>query len=1168
MLNELTPQQRIAATDRGGKLLVSAAAGSGKTKVLVERLLCYLTDMSAPAQLDDFLIITYTKAAASELRGKIGAELTSRIAAEPENRHLQKQLQRLYLTQISTVHGFCTQILREYAYRLDIAPDFRVADETESGELRRTVLSDTLDRAYEELGEDPDFRTFADTQGLGRDDRGLPELIFKVFDSARCHLDPEMWLDQCVSSAQPGAGTDVSGTAWGQYLLADLKLFLDGHIQAFSKCLEEADQVPEFEKVSQNLSATILQLTDLRQSESWDDAVRRLDVDFGTLRFPRKNPDQELTDRIKAVRDACKEGLKKKQRGFAGNSRELLEDMANVSPAVRGLIHLVRQFSDDYSHAKRSRRILDFGDLEHRTLDLLMGKRRAGATAAAREIAQRYREVLVDEYQDSNAVQDAIFSILTAERRNCFLVGDVKQSIYRFRLADPGIFLEKYKRYDEISSASPGPERKVLLSHNFRSGGEVIAAVNDVFSVCMCPTVGGLQYTDAEALREGVPHIALPDPGVELYALETDEDSYGEEAAFVACRLKEMIGKTMIRSGDSLRPMEAEDAVILLRSPGSVGSEFQRALEAEGIRCVIGGGMDLLQTQEVENLRNLLRTVANPRQDIPLVSTLASPTFGFTAEDLAQIRSGRIKGSFYDALIASHTEKAEAFLTVLEVLRQEARRGTLTSLINKCFSLTRMDSLYAAMPGGEAKKENLRQFFQFSAGYEAGGVRSLGQFLEHLDNLQTSGVPAASGGGSGCVTIMSIHRSKGLEFPVVFLCGLARKFNREDLREQVLCDPELGLGLNVADTGLRVRYPSLARRAIAAKTERESVSEELRVLYVAMTRARDRLVMTFATKRLESKLREIACRLPMDGGAALCREADCPGDWVLTAVMGRTDAGELHALGGNPGQTRFDGHPWTIRVCQGIRQERDGTVLKEDSAPLPPDSEELLRRGLSFQYPHAEATRAPSKQTATGKKGREKDEEAAEDTRAKSFYPRPYRRPSFLGGSADSLTRGSAIHAAMQYLRSECCTGEAGVAGEVARLVESGFLTPDQGALVDCCQIAAFFETPIGKKLRSGAKCLREFKFSILEPGEEFGPGLAGEQVLMQGVVDCALLEEDGIVVLDFKTDRVTDETICAVAERYRSQVETYAAALERIYKTPVRENYLYFFSLNRFVKL
>ena len=1168
MLNELTPQQRIAATNRGGKLLVSAAAGSGKTRVLVERLLCYLTDPADPAQLDDFLIITYTKAAALELRGKIGGELSSRIAAEPENRHLQKQLQRLYLTQISTVHGFCTQLLREYAYKLDVAPDFRVADETETGELRRAVLSDTLDRAYEELAEDPDFRAFADTQGLGRDDRSLAELILKVFDSSRCHLDPETWLDRCAVSDALDPVTDVSGTAWGQFLLSDLEQFLSGHIEALSKCLEDGERIPEFEKVCQNLSAVIGQLLALRQCETWDDTVRCLDIDFGTLRFPRKNPDQELTDRIKAVRDACKEGLKKKQRSFSGDSRQLLEDMKKVSPAVRGLIRLVRQFSRDYSQAKRSRRILDFGDLEHRTLDLLMGKSRSGPTAAAGEIAQRYREVLVDEYQDSNAVQDAIFSVLTGQRQNCFLVGDVKQSIYRFRLADPGIFLEKYKRFKDITPDASGKERKVLLSHNFRSGAEVIAAVNDVFTVCMSPAVGGLTYTDAEALREGVNHIKLPDPGVELYALETDEDSYGQEAAFVARRLKEMIGKVMVRSGESLHPMEAEDAVILLRSPGSVGTDFQRALEAEGLRCVIGGGMDLLQTREVEDLRDLLRTIANPRQDIPLISSLSSPIFGFTADDLARIRSGRTKGSFFDALAASQTEKTEAFIATLEDFRQEARRGTLTSLMNKIFSRTKMDSLYAAMPGGAAKKENLRQFFQFAMGYEAGGARSLGQFLEYLDNLQTSGVPAASGSGTGSVTIMSIHRSKGLEFPVVFLCGLSRKFNREDLREQVLCDPELGLGLNVADTELRVRYPSLARRAIAAKTERESVSEELRVLYVAMTRAKDRLIMTYASKRLQNKLREIACRLPMDGGKQLCREAVCPGDWILTAAMGRTDGGQLHALGGSPGQTRFDGNPWTIRVCQEILRTEDCSAVEEDSISLPANSEETLRNGLSFVYPYEAATHAPSKQTATGKKGREKDEEAAEDTGKKSFYPRPYRRPSFLGGSTDSFTRGNAIHGVMQYLRFESCTGEREVSNEVARLAEKGFLTSEQAALVDCGQIAAFFHTSIGIKLRSGAKCLREFKFSILEPGEEFGPGLEGEKVLMQGVVDCALLEDDGIVILDFKTDHVTDETISAVAERYRNQVETYAAALGRIYKTTIKEKLLYFFSLNRFVRL
>lgn len=848
MLNELTPQQRLAATNRGGKLLVSAAAGSGKTKVLVERLMCYLTDPVAPAQLDDFLIITYTKAAASELRGKIGAELTSRIAVEPENRHLQKQLQRLYLTQISTVHGFCTQILREHAYRLDISPDFRVADETETAELRRIVLSDTLDRAYTELGEDPEFRAFVDTQGLGRDDSSLPGLILQVFDSARCHLSPEGWLDACIDSFVHEAGSDVAETVWGQFLMTDLNHFLDGHILAVSKCLEASERTPNFDKVSQNLSSLVQQLTYLRQSETWDETASRFAIDFGTLRFPRKNSDLELTDRIKEVRDACKEGLKRKQRVFSDSSKDLLADMESVAPAVRGLVRLVRQFSSDYTLAKRSRRILDFGDLEHRTLELLLGRNRSGPTAVSREISERYREVLVDEYQDSNAVQDAIFSVLTSRRNNCFLVGDVKQSIYRFRLADPGIFLEKYKAYDDLSESAVGAERKVLLSHNFRSGKEVIDAVNDVFYVCMSPYVGGLQYTDAEALREGVPHVALPDPGVELYALETEEDSYGEEAAFVAGRLKEMIGSTMVRSGDTLRPMTASDAVILLRSPGSVGAVFQRALEEEGIRCTIGGGIDLLQTREVQNLRDLLRTIANPRQDIPLISVLTSPIFGFTAEELARIRAGRTKGSFYDALVNCGGEKTDVFLETLSVLRKEVRRGTLTSLINQCFLLTHMDSVYAALPGGDAKKENLRQFFGYVTDYEAGGTRSLGQFLEHLDNLQTSGMSAAAGVGSDCVTIMSIHRSKGLEFPVVFLSGLARKFNREDLREQVLCDPELGLGLNVADTDLRVRYPSLARRAIAARIERESVSEELRVLYVAMTRARDRLIMTYAAK--------------------------------------------------------------------------------------------------------------------------------------------------------------------------------------------------------------------------------------------------------------------------------------------------------------------------------
>lgn len=359
----------------------------------------------------------------------------------------------------------------------------------------------------------------------------------------------------------------------------------------------------------------------------------------------------------------------------------MLTDLHQTAAAQRGLVALVRQFDRDYTAAKRSRRVLDFGDLEHKTLDLLLGKSRSQPTAAAREIGRRYREIMVDEYQDSNGVQDAIFDALTREKQNCFMVGDVKQSIYQFRLADPGIFLEKYEKYVPAQQAEPGQGRKILLSHNFRSGAEVIDAVNDVFHTCMRPKVGGLTYGEAEELREGIPHTPL-EAAVELHVIETRDDQYPEEAAFVAERIVRMLREgTPVRDGDSLRPVCPEDIVILLRSPGSGGGYFQKALEARGIRCASGGGTDLLQTEEIGTLRSFLQIIWNPRQDIPLVSTLASPIFGFTADELAEIRSARKKGAFYDALLLSDSPKVKTFLNTLDRLRREARMNPLTALL-------------------------------------------------------------------------------------------------------------------------------------------------------------------------------------------------------------------------------------------------------------------------------------------------------------------------------------------------------------------------------------------------------------------------------------------------------------------------------------------------------
>lgn len=1169
MADKLTPQQAQAVHDRGGKLLVSAAAGSGKTKVLVDRLLDYLMDPVDPANLDEFLIITYTKAAASELRGKIASKLTEKIAENPENRHLQKQMQRLFLTKISTVHGFCSDLLREYAYWLDITADFRVGDENECRELRETVLKDLLDRAYESRNAGEDFCAFVDTQGLGRDDRLVPEIIEKVYDSARCHLNPEGWLQSCLDASEVSQAQDVSETLWGRFLIEDLQDYLDCQIQVMRQCAAALDACGGMEKPAVNLRDTLYQLEALRKAEHWDEIVKSRSIDYGRLTFPRKNGDPELAEQVKAARNACKKGLERKLHSFSDDSVRILTDLEQSAAAARGLVALVRQFERDYQAAKRSRRILDFSDLEHKTLDLLLGRSRTNPTAASAEIGRRYREILVDEYQDSNGVQDAIFRALTREKQNCFLVGDVKQSIYQFRLADPGIFLEKYHDYVPADQAVPKQGRKVLLSHNFRSGPEVIEAVNDVFQTCMRPKVGGLNYGEAEALREGIPHAALPDPGVCLYALDIQEDTYGEEAAFVAGKIDTMLQQgALIRQGDHLRPVEPGDIVILLRSPGSAAGHFQRALEARGIRCSSGGGTDLLRTEEVGTLRSFLQIILNPRQDIPLISTLASPIFGFTADDLAVIRSRQKKGSFYDALLLCDSEKVKHFLRILGILRTEARMNPLTSVLESCFTLTRLDSVYGAMNGGDTKAANLQLFYQLAADFEKGSLRELSQFLEHLDAMEERGLVTAGAAVSDCVSIMSIHKSKGLEFPVVFLCNLSRKFNQESLRAQILCDKELGLGLSVADTENRVRYPSVSKRAIAVKMAQESVSEELRVLYVAMTRARDRLLMTYASQTLESDLQDIALRLDFDKGNLLCRDAICLGDWVLLEAMQRMEAGELHSLGGRPNQTHMSRYPWKIAVTSAKADSAPGREIAVQRSTMPDYAEDRIREALSFRYGHLAATQAPSKQTATDRKGRQKDAEAAENAQEQKKTVRNWRRPAFLSGQVEGKAYGNAIHAALQYIRYENCMDETAVASEIQRLVQEGFLTKEQGILVNTGKIARFFRSEIGGKLRNGTPHLREFKFSILDDGSHYGDGLDGEQMLLQGVVDCALLEPEGITILDFKTDNVTEETLFSVTERYRPQVQTYGEALSRIYEMPVKAQYLYFFRLDRFVEV
>ena len=1167
MAETLTPQQAMAVENRGGNLLVSAAAGSGKTKVLVDRLMSFLTDPVTPQNIDSFLMITYTKAAASELRGKIAAKLSQAIAQNPNNRHLQRQMQRLYLTKISTVHSFCADILKEYAYMLDISADFRVADENECVQLQTKALDQVLNAYYEQSEPDMDFYSFVDSQGLGRDDRQVPELVLSVFRKAKCHLDFQGWLDQCVSACDVGDITDAGDTVWGAFLIDDLKKYLKLQILALEKCRDEALAAGDMEKPAALLDGTVVQLNRLYHCRTWDEILSLHDISYGTLTFSKKCCDTDLIDQIKAVRDGCKVGLKKRLRRFTDTSAQLLSDIASTASPVRGLVALVRAFDREYAKLKRSRHILDFSDLEHYTLDLLWGRSRSGITSVAKEVANRYCQIMVDEYQDSNAVQDAIFRALTLQRNNCFMVGDVKQSIYQFRLADPGIFLEKYNRYPVAENAADGEGRKILLSNNFRSGNAVLQAVNDVFYDCMFESVGGLRYTEAEALSEGIGHAALPDPEIELHGISVKEDTYAEESAFVASRIKTLLdNKQLIRDGDQLRPVKAEDIVILLRSPGSVGRMFQNALEDFGIKCAFDNGSELMEAEEIQFLHSMLQTISNPLQDIPLIAVLSSRVFGFTADALAAIRAHNLKSDFYSALQQHSSEKSRKFLSILEQLRLDARMVSVPQLIDRIFMLTDADALYQSMHDGAERMENLNMFSGLAAGFASTGQGNLESFLDYLQIIATEGVQAQTNNADGAVKIMSIHKSKGLEFPVVFLCGLSKAFNMEQTRQQVLCDSDLGLGLSSVDTKRRVRYPTIAKHAIAAKMRAEALSEELRVLYVAMTRPKDRLIMTYASGSLEKELEQLAARMDICDPVLLSSEVGSAGEWVLLAALRHSEAACFHSVARKPGRIRVLEHPWKITVSESAIKTEAVEECEKKSVSVSKETLDKMQAGLNYAYPFAPATQTPSKLTATQLKGRYKDQEIAQGADQRAYHN--FRKPEFAAHNDSGRLFGTALHTIMQHIRFSGCDDSAFIGREIQRLTQEGHIDAHLAQYLKPEEISKFFQTEVGKLLVSGVTCVREFKFSVLDPAERYTSGAAGDYVLLQGVVDCALIEDDGITVLDFKTDCIELSDLEKSVAGYRSQVCAYAYALERIYGKQIKIAYLYYFRLGELVSV
>ncbi|WP_455582003.1 helicase-exonuclease AddAB subunit AddA [Dysosmobacter sp.] len=1182
----LTSQQQAVVENRGGSLLVSAAAGSGKTKVLVERLFRYVTEERC--NVDDFLIITYTKAAAAELRGKIAAELAKRMAQNPGDSHLKRQLLRVYQADIKTVDAFCTGLLRENTHLLAregerhaLTPDFRVLDEGEAQLVRQRVLDRVLDEFYDQLDEGGAL--LADTLGAGRDDRALADLVLEIHEKLQSHAYPQRWLaeNQQVWTSLDGS---FDATPYARELLTEIRRKAAHWAALLRRNAERTAGDSALESGYGEKFRLCAALFDaLAAAGGWEAAREAAaHVVFPRLTTPKGRRDDGDVTALKRVWETCKAEKRRLDRLLDISGEEAMEDLAAMAPAMTALLSLTAEFGRQYRLEKLRRGAADFSDQEHLALQLLVAADGA-PTELGEQVAARYREILVDEYQDTNEVQNAIFRAVSKNSQNIFTVGDVKQSIYRFRLADPTIFLEKYNRYRSYEEAQEGEPRRILLSKNFRSRQEILDAANFVFENILSRDMGELDYGENEALHFGAEYYPQRrDCDTEFHLIaarqrpeETDHPvkKLTAEARFVARRIGQLLDEGYPVTGEdgALRPCRPEDIVILMRSPGSRTAAFAQALAERRIPCSFEESGDFFHTMEISVMMGLLRVIDNPRQDVPLIAVLRSPVFGFTPDRLAAIRGRTPAGDFYDAVLADGGADCRAFLETLEALRLCARDMGVHRLIWHIYNQLNVLGVFGAMDGGGARRENLIALSRHAERFESSGYRGLFSFVTQLERLVDSGQapPTRGAAAANGVRLMSIHKSKGLEFPIVVLADLDHAFSRQDFDTPVLVHPDMGLGPRRVDLKRKVKYPTLAREAIEEKLRRENLAEEQRILYVAMTRPKEKLILVDAMYHAAGRLQKLAavasCPV-LPETVASCRNF---GEWLLLPLLCRPEAAPLRAVADMPAEMLYSGNTaaWQVFFHDS----------EEFSAPL--QSSELEQPGakrhmvpfdpslLEFQYPWARETGLPSKLTATQLKGRALDQEIAENA-AHVPYLRPLTQPRFrqeLGGLTPA-ERGTATHLVLQYLDF----GDGDVSRQVRHLRERGLLSDQQAEAVDTAALERFLQSPLAAQIREGRNVRREYPFTLLMDAGRYDPAArSGDEILLQGVVDCCFESDAGITVVDFKTDFVKKpDEILQRAESYRTQLTAYSQALEQVLERPVFRRVLYFLTPGKTVEL
>lgn len=1195
-----TEEQQRVIDLRDRNILVSAAAGSGKTAVLVERIITRLTKDASPIDVDQLLIVTYTEAAAAEMKERIRNAIEKALEEHPDNEHLQRQATLIHHAQVTTIHSFCLSVIRDYFHTIDLDPGFRIGEEGELKLLKRDVLEEVLESWYQNAA--PSFLQFVESFATGRDDRNLEDLILQLYEYSRSYPNPEKWLNGCEAHYDIPTKEALEEAGFVKQILTDVKKIAEDLVEnlMFAKevCMEEDGP----KAYMGALDADIAFLMRIRGITTYEQAQQL----FAELKWEKLASNRDKTvsegkiELVKSVREECKKMVDSIRADYFYDSMdELQTGMYAAKSNMKVLVNLVKDFARVFSEKKQSKNMIDFGDMEHYALHILTREEGDAfvPSAAAKEYQQKFKEVMIDEYQDSNYIQEAILtsvSTVSQKKYNVFMVGDVKQSIYRFRLSRPELFMEKYHTY----SLKDGLQQRIDLHKNFRSRREVLDSTNFIFKQIMTEGFGGITYDDEAALNVGAAYEEQPGNETEICFVDISElpeewNKREVEALAVAREIQKMVGchPVLDKKTGTYRPARYSDIVVLTRSLKGFTDTFLKIFKQEGIPAYSISKEGYFETREIQMLLDYLRILDNPRQDIPFVAVLTSPFAALTSEELAILKNESTGKTFYEKVCTYQEngaderlrEKLQAFLTQYEAFRRKVPYTAIHTLLWSIIEDTGYGNYVAAMPAGEQRAANLEMLIEKAVSFESTSYKGLFHFVRYIDELHKYDVDYGEANiideASDIVSLMSIHKSKGLEFPIVFVVGMDKLFNMQDTRSNVVLHPELGVGIDFVDIERRERYPSLLKRMIQKEVQRESVAEELRVLYVAMTRAKEKLILMGTVSNMEGRLMGCAGLRSREKAAlpyTKLTRARRYFDWIIPALYRNQALAPVLEFYGveRPFQNSlfFENVPiqtsvidmnyliseeakemlvdmWTSRVL-----ENWDTNKVYDSAV-----KNQLREQFAFQYAYQDSFGVKPKLSVSELKRKAYMEEGETEEVIYPLLPRFMQEETGLTGAS----RGTVYHKVLEMLDFTKEYDMDSLKEELDCMVKRNQLTEQEKACVRRTDIIRFLASSIGKRVVAAAKRKQYHKEQPFVLGRKLE---AEELTLIQGIIDGYFEEEGELVVLDYKTDRVS--SVWELRERYDIQLEYYAKALEQVLEKTVKEKIIYSFALQEEIRL